>query len=87
MLPRALPLQGELHSLAWMWLDLGGLRSRGVVALASAATGRRGETDPGRGRCVGVRGWAPLARLCVWPRRGSVHFAGRSGCVIRRHCQ
>lgn len=54
------------------------------MALASAATGRRRETDPGRGRCVRVRGWAPLARVGVRPRRGSVHFAGRSGCVIRR---
>lgn len=87
MLPRALPLQGERHSLAWMWLDLGGLRSRSVVALASAATGRRRETDPGRGRCVGVRGGAPLAGQGVRPPRGSVHFAERSGCVIRRHSQ
>lgn len=47
--PRALPLQGERHSLAWMWLDVGGLRSKGVVAVTSAATGRQQEEDPGRG--------------------------------------
>lgn len=70
LLFRALPLQGERHSLAWMWLNVGGLRSRGVVEVASAATGRRREDDPGRGRCVGVRSGAPPVQPCVRPWQG-----------------
>lgn len=34
-----------------------------------------------------MRGGAPLAGQGVRPPRGSVHFAERSGCVIRRHSQ
>lgn len=74
--PRALPLQGEQHLLAWMWLDVGGLRSRGVVVVASAATGRRREDDPGRGRCVGVRSGAPQ----VLPGRAAM---ARVACTLQ----
>lgn len=70
LLSQALPLQGERHSLVWMWLDVGGLRSRVVVVVASAATGRRREDDPGRGRCVGVRSGAPPVQPGVRPWQG-----------------
>lgn len=86
------PATGERQSLAWMWLDLGGLRSWSVVAWARAATGRRRDGPRPRQVCGGARrgaacrpGRAAVAReraLCweKWLRNSEAQPVW--GCVL-----